>query len=204
MDIILTFVAASVESSDPIREALLDAAADVFADAGYAGSRVQEIAERAGVTTGAIYNRFSGKAELLLEALEKHTNKLLETLSSADLSGSDVLALLGASLLRPQGPSSLLVLESFMAARREPDVAESLRPRLADDRARLAKLVDEEKANGVVDPGIDTTSMVTFCQAVGLGMQLLSTIDTVMPEGQAWDDLIHRLIASLSSADNNH
>ncbi|MBT6446728.1 MAG: TetR family transcriptional regulator, partial [Acidimicrobiaceae bacterium] len=38
---------------DEIRAALIDAAAQVFAEEGYSGARVQSIAERAGLTTGA-------------------------------------------------------------------------------------------------------------------------------------------------------
>ena len=50
---------------------LIKAAAEVFAERGYAGAGVAEIARRAGVTTGAIYSRYSGKSELLLEALKR-------------------------------------------------------------------------------------------------------------------------------------
>ena len=48
---------------------LIKAAAEVFAERGYAGAGVAEIARRAGVTTGAIYSRYSGKSELLLLSL---------------------------------------------------------------------------------------------------------------------------------------
>ena len=60
---------------------LIDAAAEVFAERGYDGAGVAEIARRAGVTTGAIYSRYSGKSELLLEALnrsfEMHKNEFI-------------------------------------------------------------------------------------------------------------------------------
>ena len=52
-------------TSDATRDRLLDAAAAVFAEKGYDGAGVPEIARRAGLTTGAIYSRFTGKAELL-------------------------------------------------------------------------------------------------------------------------------------------
>src|SRR3954464_12651846 len=57
---------AIVEST---RERLLKAATAVFGERGYDGAGVQEIARRAGLTTGAIYANFSGKAELLYEAI---------------------------------------------------------------------------------------------------------------------------------------
>ena len=44
------------------------AAAAVCVERGYEGATVGEIARRAGVTTGAIYNHFGGRSELLVEA----------------------------------------------------------------------------------------------------------------------------------------
>lgn len=177
---------------------MVDAAAEVFAEQGYSGARVQSIAERADLTTGAIYNRFTGKSELLLEALDRHTNALIAELAAAELGATDILRTIGVALLDDESPASALLLESFVAARRETDIAERLRPRLADERARLAKLVDAEKADGVIGADIDTAALVTFCQSVGLGMRMLSVIDTEMPEPHSWQQLISTLIESLS------
>jgi AcrR family transcriptional regulator len=49
------------------REALLDAAAAVFAKRGFHGASLDEIAETAGYTRGAIYKHFADKEELLQE-----------------------------------------------------------------------------------------------------------------------------------------
>lgn len=51
------------------RQKLLDAATQVFLEKGYEGTRVAEIARRAGLTTGAIYGNFDNKADLLTAAL---------------------------------------------------------------------------------------------------------------------------------------
>ncbi|HVT77444.1 MAG TPA: helix-turn-helix domain-containing protein [Acidimicrobiales bacterium] len=55
--------------ADSTRQRLLDAATEVFMEKGYDGTRVAEIARRAGLTTGAIYGNFESKAELLTAAL---------------------------------------------------------------------------------------------------------------------------------------
>jgi AcrR family transcriptional regulator len=183
---------------DEIRAALIDAAARVFAEEGYSGARVQSIAERAGLTTGAMYNRFSGKSELLLEALDLHTSALVDELAAAELGATDLLETVGVALLDDQSPASALLLEAFMAARREEDIAARLRPRLADERARLAKLVDADKDDGVIDRSLDTNAVVTFCQSVALGVRMLSAIDVQMPDPVAWQSLISVLLNSLS------
>lgn len=187
-----------VANDDEIRAALVDAAASVFAEEGYSGARVQSIAERAGLTTGAMYNRFSGKSELLLEALDLHTSKLVNEIATAELSATDLLETVGVALLDDQSPASALLLEAFMAARREEDIADRLRPRLADERARLAKLVDADKADGVISDKLDTNAVVTFCQSVSLGMRMMSVIDVEMPAPAEWQRVISMLLASMS------
>lgn len=186
------------DGDDEIRAALVDAAARVFAEEGYSGARVQSIAERAGLTTGAMYNRFSGKSELLLEALDLHTSTLVDELASAELSATDLLETVGVALIDDQSPASALLLEAFMAARREDDIAERLRPRLAGERARLATLVDADKAAGVIDAELDTNAVVTFCQSVALGVRMLSAIDVEMPDPAAWQNVISVLLSSMA------
>lgn len=56
-------------TSESTRQRLLDAATEVFLEKGYEGTRVAEVARRAGLTTGAIYGNFGSKADLLTEAL---------------------------------------------------------------------------------------------------------------------------------------
>ena len=55
--------------TDSTRQRLLDAATEVFLEKGYDGTRVAEIARRAGLTTGAIYGNFGSKADLLTAAM---------------------------------------------------------------------------------------------------------------------------------------
>jgi AcrR family transcriptional regulator len=52
------------ERSQSTREALIQAGLALFAERGYNGVSVSEIAERAGVTTGALYHQFASKENL--------------------------------------------------------------------------------------------------------------------------------------------
>lgn len=47
------------------REAILQAATDLFAEQGYDATPVQQIVERAGVTKGALYHHFTAKEDIL-------------------------------------------------------------------------------------------------------------------------------------------
>ena len=53
-------------------EVILEAAAQVFEDKGYAGTTTNHIARRAGVSVGSIYQYFPNKNAIVLKLLEKH------------------------------------------------------------------------------------------------------------------------------------
>lgn len=59
-----------VEQGDATREALLAAARELFGRHGYAETSLDGIVQAAGVTKGAFYHHFSGKAEIFLRVLE--------------------------------------------------------------------------------------------------------------------------------------
>src|SRR5918992_2559100 len=59
------------ESKAKTRALLLEAAARVFARHGFHGASVEEIAEVAGFSTGALYSNFSGKEDLFLALLDE-------------------------------------------------------------------------------------------------------------------------------------
>lgn len=57
---------------------LLDAAIDVFSTHGYRAARLDQVAEAAGVTKGAIYHYFTNKEELLTQALQLRTGTIFD------------------------------------------------------------------------------------------------------------------------------
>ena len=158
----------------------------------------------AGLTTGAIYGRFAGKAELLQAAIDSRTtDELDELFSSHAFEGraTDVLKVVGAHLVTPtpdDGDEGALLLEAFVAARRDADVRESLQKILEERSGLLAELIETAKADGSLDTALDTESVVAFCHAVGLGFLLYSAISQPLPSVQPWEELITRLVAALA------
>jgi AcrR family transcriptional regulator len=65
------------------REKLLEAATEVFAERGYEGARVEQIADAAEVSPGLLYRHFDGKQELYEELLLLANRQLLEHLAQA-------------------------------------------------------------------------------------------------------------------------
>jgi AcrR family transcriptional regulator len=72
------------------RASILDAAYNLFLQKGYAGSSIREIATKAGVTIGGVYNHFGSKDALWTEVfMEKHPWKEIAPLL-ADAEGDTI------------------------------------------------------------------------------------------------------------------
>lgn len=192
---------------DPLGARLLAAATAEFAARGYAGARVAEIARRAGVTTGAIYSRYRGKAALLSAALADATEGEFDALfADHRFQGrmEDILLIAGSHLVERSHPDDAseatpgMLLESFAASRHEPEVAAIIRSGMTERRRRLAEIVEGAKEQGGIDPALSTDAVVTFCHAVGLGFLLLEVADLPLPAGGDWEALIARLVASVA------
>jgi len=105
-------------------------------------------------------------------------------------------AALGGHLVEPVSDAGhALVFEAFVAARRDPNVAAMLRRRIEDQDARLAKLVEEGKADGTIDPSLSTDAVVLFSHAVGFGFLLYGVVDRELPTRRDWQEVIARVVA---------
>ncbi len=80
---------ASTQSPPEPTSQILDAAAEVFAEAGYAGARVDEIAHRAGVNKAMLYYHVGDKAALYSAVLSRAFAHIRATLDEALAAKSD-------------------------------------------------------------------------------------------------------------------
>jgi AcrR family transcriptional regulator len=65
------------------REKLVEAATQVFAERGFEGARVEQIADAADVSPGLLYRHFEGKQELYTEILQLANRELMAHLTQA-------------------------------------------------------------------------------------------------------------------------
>jgi AcrR family transcriptional regulator len=66
------------------RNAILDAAESVFAQRGFHGARIQDIAAQARIAVGTVYNHFAQKDDVLSALLEERTEEMLAQLLATD------------------------------------------------------------------------------------------------------------------------
>lgn len=71
------------------QEALLEAGEQVFAEQGVSGTRIEDIAKRAGVAVGTIYNYFDTREDLFAALMARRRTELVKTLEGVSLGARD-------------------------------------------------------------------------------------------------------------------
>jgi AcrR family transcriptional regulator len=185
------------------RERLLLAAAQAFAERGYDGTRVTDIAAAAGVSNGALYAHFGSKAELLVAALRAHGRSVLADMLAADPDRSitDLLLVIGRGLTRRRDPRGFLIVEALVAVRRDEEVARSVRDYTRERADWLARLVRAAQSAGELDPALSPDALAHFCLLLAIGSALV-TPDLHAVGEQEWAELLTHVIASLAPADS--
>jgi AcrR family transcriptional regulator len=114
------------------RDLLLSSAEQVFARVGYEKAQVEQIAEAAGFSKGALYAHFKSKEELFLALYETKTAiylaRLRHGLDSAPTREGKIAAFRSFYIdLSKEKDWALIVLEVKLFIRRHPEVKERLR-----------------------------------------------------------------------------
>lgn len=184
---------------DSIHLRLVEAAAIEFAESGLDGARVQAIAARAGLSTGAIYNRFAGRFELLLEALDVSFASVWDPAKFGASFRDGFEEVVGALPVAAPSRGDALMVETMSAARRHPEV----RAAAAQWWERETKLLGESAAsgvdNGTMKESLDADSVVFFSMALTVGVRVLRQAGVDAPDPDAWTALVSAVAASFES-----
>jgi len=194
-------------TNSELSDRLLAAAADLFAEKGYEQAGVAEIARRAGVTTGAIYSRYTGKADLLQDAVKNHAPTEITRLLRAednDQSPKDILADIGEHLLDDLHESTGIFIEALVAARRDPDLAIVLHQLAAQEDGEVAKILEAGQASGIIDQDLDNLALVRLAHAIGYGMNVTRLLGLELPTKDSWTEVINRVINSFAPTNENN
>jgi AcrR family transcriptional regulator len=188
------------------KEQLLAAAARVIATRGYEGARVSEIAAEAGLSTGAIYAHYDGKADLLCAAISSRGPDAVAGLLDAGGTGSvaGTLKFLGARLVsgvrtgraRIRGD---VLIESLAASRREPKVAAVLRESISAREERLTELIRLGQLSGEIASEVPPESVSRLCMLLALGSIVTRAIDLPAPPADDWDAVIGSLVGQMQA-----
>lgn len=156
------------------REAITRAARESFAERGYHGSSIRDIAARAGLSLSALYHWHTGKQELLTVLIEESTEEYFRRCDDALRDAGDDPAARLAALVRATVEYRVSrQVESTIAATEWRNLAPADRERLDGLRAAASRLWADLVADGVArgvfrceHPDDARRAVVAACNAI--------------------------------------
>ena len=159
------------------RAQLLDAAGRVFARRGFHAATVDEVAEAAGYTKGAVYSNFANKDELFLALLDQRLAAQLQEVEAlyAIESSEELLAAMPGRTEREFAAArdfGALILEFSLYAMRNPAAQAELARRYRELRSRMAELIAKRYARRQTSPPMPPEHLAALALATDAGLFL--------------------------------
>jgi AcrR family transcriptional regulator len=185
---------------EEVRRRLLEAATRVFARRGYAEATLDEVAEEAGFSKGAVYSNFAGKEEVFYALLREHVGERVERVRDA-IASAKTLQEAGVAAGRAGGEAvdeepdwHLLFLEFVTRAARQPELREELGRQRTELRGLIAEQARERLKALDVEPALPAEQLANVMLALSNG---LAIEQLVQPEGVD-PDLFERTVELLT------
>jgi AcrR family transcriptional regulator len=198
------------EAKARTRRLLLDAAARTFAAKGYAGASVEQIAEEAGFSIGALYSNFSGKEELFLALMTDRardrvgdTAQVLEQDYPTPAAAWTALGQQMIDVADKDFDLAPLQAEFWLYAIRHPEVMETFAARVRERRGPLEQLI----ARGLAADGGDYPAslpgrLAIVISALFQGMVRQRRIDPANVSAELYGDALRWLFTGIRESES--
>jgi AcrR family transcriptional regulator len=195
------------ETKARTRSLLLDAAAQVFARKGYAGASVEEIAESAGFSTGALYSNFASKDELFIELLSSRSSSRLAEAATIVSDPEDSiedsrkgLSQLLLDVADKDKDLAPLQAEFWLYAIRRPEFQEHLVAQFRTQRDALSGVL-ADRAEGRGQSGdAPFDDVATVLLALFQGLVQLRRVDPALVPEELYGTAVHWLFVGLNAS----
>jgi AcrR family transcriptional regulator len=185
-----------VEKKALTRARLIEAAATVFARRGFAAASLDEVAEEAGLTKGAVYSNFESKDELITELLHERLNRqamAIEASVAPEGSAEEQAALSGSLFMRglaEERDAHLLAAEFSIHLARNPELRERFSRNTREMNAWMTRTIEEHADKRGQKLPLPPEELALGLSALGQGIALawLSDPDTIP------DDLFGKML----------
>ena len=181
------------------RESLVEVAAELFAERGYAETSIRDISRSGSVTSGALYGHFRNKADLLAAAISIRTAEELDARAvEAGTEGDYVEALTRLALEYPQRRQlRALILQGAAAAQTDPETREMLKDEQLSYIESWLQQYEENRDRMGIDVNVDMRAALLYSWAVELGLGVLEGIGIDLPSPRSWSDVQKRFARGL-------
>ena len=166
------------------RRTILATALEVFAESGFRGASVREIASRVGMTDTGVLHHFGGKGKLLLEVVKQKEDEDAEALGDPYL--RDLVAKNGTR----SGTVRLFTTLSAESTDPEHPAHDHFVNRYESVRAHVTERLAQESAGGRISPTVDPSLAARIMLAVMDGLQIQWLLDPSLEMDAAYNDFI--------------
>ena len=163
------------------RNSIIRAATDLFMLQGIKKVSVSDVAQKAGVTSATIYNRFGSKDALVREVIIEWFTKTLEDYKHVLNSEMPFDEKLQEVMSFKSDLAGKMHGEFLMAATSDidPQIKEFVENEYMVELSRCVnELYDEGRRQGYVDPGLSTETILRFTEIIRQGLQVEASLAT--------------------------
>jgi len=184
---------------DPVstRARILTEAERLFAERGFEGVSMPAIAEAAGITPGAIYRHFDGKAELFFQVIGRAVDAAAAPALTATAGIGAIPAMVADFAARPQERRRQMAVEVHYAAAKNPQVRSLLRRYVDRDLGAMAAGFAAAQSAGEIAPGPDPALLAVAVMVFIMGQMHLGTLAPQLIGDAAWRAFVEELVAAL-------
>ena len=195
-------------SSHDTEAVILREARKMLEESGESAFRVTELARRCDVAVSLLYHYFRDRDGLLAAArqaqfvarIEEDVARMTRVVTD-DHSLADVLSMIIDDFCDPRNTERRLLrldrMEVLAATRHDP----ALRDRLTRAQGELSRAicdaVDKAKADGMLDPAVDTKAFSFLLEVIPLGAGLSEVYGSHLPDDDKWKELLLRILVAL-------
>ncbi len=187
-----------LRKGEATRRLILERAAPVFNQRGYAGASMSELVEATGIEKGGIYNHFGSKEELAVEAFDYAISLIVDGYAAVqeDKVGLDrlvaIIRVFGDWTGHPLVAGGCPIMNTAIEADdTNPALAARARAAMDSWHRLIGSIVKEAKARNEIDDDIDPYELATL---------VTSTLEGSLMQTKLFDDPVykHRAVASLT------
>jgi AcrR family transcriptional regulator len=181
------------ETKERTRREVLDAAGVVFARRGFEAATVQEIADEAGRTTGAIYTHFATKADLFLALLDQDQQRRLATFEEFAATPGDAVERFAAWFGQDPDRWDMLRFEFWRYAAHNPELAAERSRHLRAEHVGMARVFEVIYANEGVAAPQPPLELAMLVVALAEGLRMLRRTEPTAPVRELFTYALRRI-----------
>jgi TetR/AcrR family transcriptional regulator, transcriptional repressor for nem operon len=172
-----------LRKGEATRRLILERAAPVFNQLGYAGASMTEIVEATGIEKGGIYNHFGSKEELAVEAFDYAISLIVDGYAAVQEGkvGLDrlvaMIEIFGDWSGHPHVAGGCPIMNTAIEADdTNPALAARARAAMDSWHRLIGSIVKDAKARGELDPDVDPYELATLVTSTLEGSLMLSRL----------------------------